>query len=206
MPHVIITLSACAIAVAGLTFGRKDALVELEFAPREPAQGRTHRCEVECAVAGRQDPRRHDRAGVHHRVERPACLRVDGHGVERIARRFDTDAVEDGIGAAFLERHAEHERLRDRLDRECLAGVADFEDLTVDRAHRDREVVRVSLCEFGNIRRNVTVGVGRKAAMNSREDLGQRRTRNPRRLVRRSHASRLTRERFSRHAADVNRP
>ena len=63
---------------------------------------------------------RGDRPGVHQRIERPVRDFVEHDRVERFAGRLDADLLEHLLAAVVLERQAEHERLRDRLDAEQL--------------------------------------------------------------------------------------
>ena len=113
-----------------------------------------------------------DRARVHHRVERPVQV-VDHDRVERVARRLDADPLQHRVAALVLERHAEHERLRDRLDGEREVGVAHLVDVAVGGDHADAEPVRVGAPELGDVGRHRALrrapGTRRGAGGGSRE-------------------------------------
>ena len=88
--------------------------------------------------------------GVDHRVERPVAI-VDHDGVEGVPRRLDADPFEHRVATLVLERHPEHERLRDRLDGEVEIGVAHLVDVAVGGHHADAEPVRVGPAQLGDV-------------------------------------------------------
>ena len=54
--------------------------------------------------------------------------------------------------AEVLERHAERERLGDRLQRERLIAVAGLEDLAVGGDDADAEMIGIRVAELGNVK------------------------------------------------------
>jgi hypothetical protein len=91
-----------------------------------------------------------DRARVHHRVERPTEV-VDHDRVERVPGRLDADPLQHRVPALVLERHAEDERLRDRLDGEFERGVAHLVDVAVGGDHADPEPSGIGPPELGDV-------------------------------------------------------
>jgi hypothetical protein len=125
--------------MAGAALGFEDRLVNLQ---RPAGVGRDGVDDARQARLGARpaDERRDgDRAGVDHRVHRPAGLRLEADGVERVARRLDADLAPHRLGALVLEGDAVDQRLGDRLDRELLARRADLVDLAVDGGDGDAE-------------------------------------------------------------------
>jgi hypothetical protein len=55
----------------------------------------------------------------------------------------------------LLEREPEHERLRDRLDRELVPAVTGLEHVTVGRHDRDTEEAGVGAGELGDVARDL---------------------------------------------------
>ena len=161
------------IPKAGLALGAIDALVD-----RERTAGAA-RAQIDDAVdalgGGRRahETRRRDRAGVDHRIERPAALPVEADRVERVAARLDADLAHHRVAAVILEGERVHERLRDRLDGERLAGVADLVHVAVDRRDRDPEPARVGVRELRDVARHVAVVAPRVLAMQRAEIRGQ---------------------------------
>src|SRR5262245_17179856 len=112
-----------AITMPRLVLAPVDRLVELELPTRR--QGQLFENQVESARTGHRmnDRRRRDRAGVDHRVVRTVGTRIELDGVEHVAARLDTDALENGLSTDELERQTVNERFRYRLNRERMIGV-----------------------------------------------------------------------------------
>ena len=110
-----------------------------------------------------------DRAGVDHRVERYARARLQGDRVERLAAGLDVDVLTHSLFPDRLQGEGESERLGDRLDRELLAGVADFIDGATGGHDTDAEQVRVGRAELGDVRSDFTGRVAGFAVVKSLE-------------------------------------
>jgi hypothetical protein len=70
-------------------------------------------------------------AGVDHRVERAVVALVEGDGIERLAGGFDADMAQHFLASVILERQGIYHCLRDGLDSEKRAGIANFIDKPV---------------------------------------------------------------------------
>ena len=80
-------------------------------------------------------------------------------GIERITARLHADMLGHSRVAIRLERHAEGERLRDRLNRERTITVAGLVDGPARRGQADSEVLRIGFSQFGNVRGHLPVCV-----------------------------------------------
>ena len=134
-----------AVPVAGVVLGRVDGLVDLQRPARVARVGLQHAREALVRRRAGHERRRHDRAGVDHRVARLPAAGREADRVERVARRLHADLVRDGRAPAVGERQAVGERLGHRLDRERHAGVADLVEVTVGRREADPEGVRIGV-------------------------------------------------------------
>ena len=109
-----------------------------------------------------QQRRRHDGAGVDHRVTW-AAPGVDADLVERLPGRFHTDLGVRGHRAETTEHHRIGQRFRDRLDGELVVAVAARVGVPVVHAQREPVTVRVDGRQFrdviGNLSRPV-LGTG----------------------------------------------
>ncbi len=146
-----------AVAVARLALGAVDGLVEGE---RSPRIGLEHRDEAAPAIGGAMagdESRRGDGARVDQGIAGAAAAGLEADLVEGLARRFDADLREHGGLAAIVEGEAVDEGLRDRLDREGLARIADLVELAVDGREADAEPARIGLPELGDVGRHLAV-------------------------------------------------
>src|SRR6185436_14905120 len=82
--------------------------------------------------------------------------------------RLHADFGQNGREAAVLERQPVGDRLRDRLDGERLARVADLVEASVGRREADAEPVGVGLPELGDVGRDLA---GRETRMTRVERL-----------------------------------
>src|SRR5258708_4716339 len=106
-----------------------------------------------------------NRAGIDHRIERTSRTRVETYRVEGITRWLDADSAKHVIFAIVGERHAIHERLRDRLNGEGLAGLANLIYVSIAGRDTDPKPILVSQRQLRNVGRNVAVLKGRALAV-----------------------------------------
>jgi hypothetical protein len=145
------------VAVAGGAFRFVDGPVHLERPPSQRAESIEQMIECAAAMLRVQERRHRDRPGVHHRIVRPVGFSLQLDGIERVSARFHVNALEHLFRATFFERHSEHERLRDRLDRELSIAVAGFKDSARGSDQRYAKFVWICLAQFGNVGRDLAV-------------------------------------------------
>ena len=94
--------------MAGLALRAIHRLVDREVAAGVSARSMSRmRSSRSSAVATRDQTGGRDRAGVDHRVERPARVRIEADRVERVARRLHADLLSTA-SRRVLEREAVH--------------------------------------------------------------------------------------------------
>ena len=146
-----------AIAMPGRALGGVDLLVDVERAAGIAGEGvEDARSLLLDRAAGDQAARR-DCTSIDQRIERRTRLGLQADRVECVARGLDADFREHGVLAVLLQREPVGQRLGDGLDRERLAGIADFVDESVMRGDADAEPVGVGARELRDVVGDVSV-------------------------------------------------
>ena len=113
-----------AVAEAGVALALPDVLVGAELPAgqlRQPLEDEVVGAAADVLLQQAVDGQR---AGVDHRVDRPAPL-IQGNLVEGVAGGLDADALEDLLQAELLDGQAVNQWLRHRLDGELVVDVAE---------------------------------------------------------------------------------
>ncbi|SKX74617.1 Uncharacterised protein [Mycobacteroides abscessus subsp. abscessus] len=161
----------CEIAVGRVHLGLVQGLVDCQFASGKCGEeaARPLDAGLDVGVVVDEQPVGGDRAGVDHRVARPAGTALEGEFVECLARRFDAHLLQHRVESAVGQCRRVGERLGDRLDGELDLVVADAVRSAVDGGDCDREQIGVGLGQVRDV-----VGDGSAALGIERiEDLGQ---------------------------------
>ena len=146
-----------AVAVAGLAFRLVNFFVQGQFATSIKRKGFQNPFEPRRRRFARNQSGGGNRAGVDHRIARPAGAGIEADGIERIAGRLHADAFQNRIAAVVFKGEAVNERLGNGLDGEFLPRVADLIDRAVRRDETDAEPVGIGLGEFRNVGRHRAV-------------------------------------------------
>ena len=116
MPKLSIRWRDRAVAMAGGPLGHEDRVVDVDVAADVAAEHGEQPLDAVGEVLALDQVGRGDGAGVHQRIEGAIGVFVEHDRVEGFAGRLDADFLEHGVAAVVFERHAEDERLGDRLD------------------------------------------------------------------------------------------
>ena len=135
--------------MAGHAFRHEDRVIDVHFAPAVTAEHAEHAADALGIVFALDQIGRGDRAGVDHGIERAVRSFIQHDGVERFAGRLHADFFEHVFQAVIFQRQAVDERLGNRLDREQLLAIADFEHLAVGGDDRDAEPAGSALASSG---------------------------------------------------------
>ena len=146
------------VAMPRGVFGLIDGLVDLEFPPGETVERRENAREANLRSRAGHQTGAGDGAGIDHRIARAAGFRIEGNGIEGIARGFDADFFQDLGAALIFEREAVDKGLRDGLDREFLPGIAGLVNAAIGRDDTDAKPLRIGPGQLRDMGRDLALG------------------------------------------------